>query len=157
MPAKLGPTDSISIERPATPTPAKREKVRLIAKPPISPLNHTAPDGAPQDMTATFGIASFGSTARLSEALPSSVGRAAQFRRTFRFRRLRFRFGFHRLDPGALNLRGLDARGHFYRAGALRRMQRTRMRHHARHQHLRRALVVEIAIGEAHARDRAAE
>src|SRR5258708_13618402 len=36
-------------------------------------------------------------------------------------------------------------------------MQRTRMRHRPRQQHLRRALMVEIAIGEAHARDRSAE
>src|SRR5258708_14254990 len=36
-------------------------------------------------------------------------------------------------------------------------MQRTRMRHRPRQQHLRRALMVEIAIGEAHARNRSAE
>ena len=38
-----------------------------------------------------------------------------------------------------------------------RRMQRTRPGHRAGHQHLRRALMAEIAIGEAHARHRAAE
>src|SRR6266446_1894276 len=43
------------------------------------------------------------------------------------------------------------------RAGLLRRMQRTRPGHRPRHQHLRRALMTEIAIGEAHARNRAAE
>ena len=36
-------------------------------------------------------------------------------------------------------------------------MQRTRPGHRPRHQHLRRALMTEIAIGEAHARDRSAE
>src|ERR1017187_10701121 len=86
-----------------------------------------------------------------------SVGRAAQFRSAFRIRRLGSRFGFDRLDPGALDLRGLDARGHFYRAGLLRRMQRTRPGHRPRHQHLGGALMAEIAIGEAHARDRSAE
>src|SRR4029077_3775614 len=36
-------------------------------------------------------------------------------------------------------------------------MQRARPRPGARHQHLRRTLVTEIAIGEAHARHRSAE
>ena len=36
-------------------------------------------------------------------------------------------------------------------------MQRARPRHRAGHQHLLRALMTEIAIGEAHARDRSAE
>ena len=38
-----------------------------------------------------------------------------------------------------------------------RRMQRTRPSHRARQQHLRSALMPEIAIGEAHARHRSAE
>src|SRR3984893_814283 len=70
---------------------------------------------------------------------------------------LRSRLGSNRLDFGALDLRGLDARRHFDRAGPLRRVQRTRPRHRPRHQHLRRALMTEITIGEAHAGDRAAE
>src|SRR6185312_17220033 len=56
---------------------------------------------------------------------------------------------------------GLHARGHFSprvvdRAGLLR-VTGTRASHRARHQHLRPALMLEIAIGEAHAGDGAAE
>src|SRR5450759_4975479 len=86
-----------------------------------------------------------------------SVGRAAQLRSAFRFGRLGSRLGFDRLDPGALDLRGLDVRGHLYRSGPLRRMQRTWPRHRPRHQHLGCALMTEIAICEGHAGDRAAE
>src|SRR6202035_3857137 len=39
----------------------------------------------------------------------------------------------------------------------LRPVQRTRARHRPRHQHLRRALMIKIAIGETHAGDRSAE
>ena len=63
---------------------------------------------------------------------------------------------------GCSRPRRLDARGDFGagrvdRTGLLRRTQRTRPRNGARHQHLVAALVMEVAIGEAHARDRAAE
>src|SRR6185369_15257994 len=43
------------------------------------------------------------------------------------------------------------------RAGVPWRMQRTRPSHRARQQHLRSALMAEIAISEAHARHRSAE
>src|SRR3982075_2761647 len=86
-----------------------------------------------------------------------SVGRAPQLRSAFRFCRLGSGLGFNRLDPGALDLRGLDPRGHFYRAGPLWRMQRTRPRHRAGHQHLHRTLMMEIAVSEAHAGNRSAE
>src|SRR5580704_6173825 len=65
--------------------------------------------------------------------------------------------GLDRLDFGALDRWGLDARRYFYRAGPLRRLQRTWVGHRPCQQHLRRALMMEIAIGEAHARDRSAE
>src|ERR1700730_18963094 len=91
-----------------------------------------------------------------------SVGRAAQFRSAVGFRRLRSRLRLERLDPGALDPGSLDARGHICvrrigRAALLRRMQGTRPGHRPRHQHLSPALMTEIAIGEAHARDRSAE
>src|SRR6267378_2635036 len=97
--------------------------------------------------------------ALLSAAGSASVGRAAQFRSAFRFRRFRF----DRLDPGALDMRCLDARRYpgprcIGRAGLLaRRMQRTRPGHGACQQHLCHALMTEVAIGKAHARNRATE
>src|SRR6266849_2283196 len=91
-------------------------------------------------------------------ASAASVGRAAQFRSAFGLRRFGSRFGFARLDPGALDLRGLDADPRCIgRTGLLRRTQRTRPGHRSRHQHLRDALVAEVAIGEAHAGDRTTE
>src|SRR6266568_8032927 len=88
----------------------------------------------------------------------ASVGRAAQFRSAFRLRRSGSRFGFDRLDPGALDLWSFDADPRCIgRTGLLRRVQRTRPGHRSRHQHLRDALVAEVAIGEAHARDRTTE
>ena len=50
-----------------------------------------------------------------------------------------------------------SARASAERGASSWRMQRARPRHGARHQHLRRTLVAEIAIGEAHAGHRAAE
>src|SRR6185312_128895 len=73
---------------------------------------------------------------------------------------LDLRLGFHRLELGALHSRRLDPPRYFGTCVARRllpAMQRTRPGHGARHQHLRGALMAEIAIGEAHARDRAAE
>src|SRR5882757_531528 len=95
-------------------------------------------------------------------AKPQSIGRAPQFRRAFRFRRLRLGLGLDRLEFGALDGGRLDAGRYFSarrigRARRLGRMQRARPRHGTGHQHLRRALVAEIAIGEAHARYRSAE
>src|SRR5229473_317460 len=96
-----------------------------------------------------------------ADAGARSVGRAAQFRSGFRFRRFGSRFRFDRLDFGALDPWRLEARGcldprRFGRT-LRRRPQRTRPGHRPRQQHLRGALVMEIAIGEAHARDRSAE
>src|SRR5713226_6392772 len=88
-----------------------------------------------------------------------SVGRAAQLRRVFRFRRL----GFDRLDRAVLDWRCLDTHGsrgprRIGRAGlVLRRMQHTRPGHRPRQQHLGGALMTEVAIGEAHAGDRTTE
>ena len=56
--------------------------------------------------------------------------------------------------PGPMHPRDLGARG-FGRL--LVSACRTWTRHRTREQHLRRALIIEIAIGEAHARNRAAE
>src|SRR6185295_5627591 len=86
-----------------------------------------------------------------------SIRRAAKLRC-----RLGFRFRFDRLDPGALDPRCLDARRYFGARciggpGRLRRMQRARPRYRARHQHVADALMPEIAIGESHARHRAAK
>src|ERR1700722_2481899 len=88
--------------------------------------------------------------------LEMSVGRVAQFRSAFRFRRLSG-LGLDRVDPAALDAWGFHTRAQLHRAGVLRRMQRTRPRHGACQHHRRGALMMEIAIGEAHARDRAAE
>src|SRR6202023_998346 len=68
---------------------------------------------------------------------------------------------FDRFDFRALDRRGLASRRHLgprgsNRPGLLRRPQRARPGCRPRHHHLRRALVTEIAIGKAHARDRAA-
>src|SRR5579872_3837103 len=65
----------------------------------------------------------------------------------------------------ALDCRGFDPHGRFDRAGSLQRTlrrtlaltQRTRMRYRARHQHLGSALMMEIAVSEAHAGHRSAE
>src|SRR6266700_392412 len=90
-----------------------------------------------------------------------SLGRAAQLERTFVLR-LGFGFGLHfrlhRLDPAALDPRRLDARGDLGarcvdRTSLLGAAQRAWSRDGARHQHLVAALVVEVAIGKAHARD----
>ena len=75
----------------------------------------------------------------------------------FRFRRLSDLTG----SILALSTRGVSTRADTSvrdaSAGLLRPVQRTRARHRARHQHLCRALVMEVAIGEAHARHRSAE
>src|SRR5258708_17654919 len=59
--------------------------------------------------------------------------------------------------PGLSSCGRFDPRGRFHRAGPHRRTQRTRPRHRPRQQHLRGAPTTEIAISEAHARDRSAE
>src|SRR3954447_5541080 len=96
-----------------------------------------------------------------------SVGRAAQFRSALGFGRFRpdlfrLRLGLHRLELGALDRRRLDPPRHFGTCvSRARRLlptkQRARSRHGARQQHLRGALMAEITIGEAHARDGATE
>ena len=76
---------------------------------------------------------------------------------------LRLGLGLHRLELGALDRRRFDPRRYLGTCVSRRArrllptMQRARSRHGARHQHLRGALMAEIAIGEAHARDGAAE
>src|SRR3984893_11908125 len=87
-----------------------------------------------------------------------SLGRTTQIRCVFGFRRL----GLDRFDLGDLDLWRLDARRdlgprRIGRAGLPGTTQRTRPRHRPRHQHLGGALMMEIAIGEAHARNRTAE
>src|SRR5579864_5248873 len=88
-------------------------------------------------------------------------GRAAQFRREIGLRRQRARrLGFDRLELAALDLWRLDPRRNLGMRSVdlmLRGMHRTRPDHRARQQHLRPALMVEIAIGKAEARDRAAK
>src|SRR4051794_22928822 len=91
-----------------------------------------------------------------------SLGRAAQLQRPLVLARFGLGFRLHRLDPAALDTRRLDACGDLGvrcadRTGLLRRTQQSRTRNGARHQHLIAALMVEVAIGEAHARHRAAE
>ena len=100
--------------------------------------------------------------ARRRSAPCGSVGRAAQFRRAFRFRRLPISVSDLTGSILALSTCGVSTRAEMSvrdasAERAFRRVQRTRPGHRARHQHLRRALMAEIAIGEAHARDRAAE
>src|SRR5215213_3786623 len=94
---------------------------------------------------------------RPARRLRRSVRRAAQIRSALEFRDIRWHLGLHRCDPAALDTRGFDPAGYFClrslrRARVPWRMQRARPRHCARQQHLRRALMPEIAIGEAHAR-----
>src|SRR5262249_40344918 len=84
-------------------------------------------------------------------------GRTAQFGSAIRSWRLRFR----RLDLAAFDARRLDARSDFRSrnvgsTGSLAAM-RMRPRRCAGHEHLSRALMMKITIGEAHARHRAAK
>ncbi len=117
-------------------------------------------DPVPQaGAAATCPLAETGA-ARFSSLLArfgNSVGRTAQFRSAFRFRRFRSGLGFDRLDLG-FSTRGVSTRADTSTEPVCcRRMQRTRPGHRPRHQHLGGALMAEIAIGEAHARHRAAE
>src|SRR6266700_455715 len=81
------------------------------------------------------------------------VGGTAQFGRTFLLGRRRQGLGFHRLDLAALDLRRLHMRRDLglprHRGRILDLMQRARPGDSARHQHLRPALMMEIAIGKA--------
>src|SRR5579883_508308 len=97
--------------------------------------------------------------ARMTTAARSaeSLGRAAKLRSGLDLRRL----GLDRLDLCALDPRRFHpgrrlSMGLRDRAGRLGVM-RMRSRHGAGHQHLGAALVMEVAVGEAHAGDRAAE
>src|ERR1700684_3203446 len=90
-------------------------------------------------------------------ALRPSIGRVTQLENRLRFCRRGLRLGSDRFEFGALDRRRFDARRNFDRAGLFGRAPRTRMSHRAGHQHLRSALVIEIAVSEAHAGHRSAE
>src|ERR1700733_14572574 len=90
-------------------------------------------------------------------AVRTSIGRVTQLQSGLRFGRRGLRLGTDRFEFGALDRRRFDTRGHLDRAGLLHRAPRTRMGHRAGHQHLRPALVMEIAVSEAHAGHRSAE
>src|SRR3954468_22775447 len=101
-------------------------------------------------------------TTNVPRSEPRSVLGAAQLGCSLGLGRLGLCFALHRIRLGALDRRRLDAGGNFGARGVGRvsfaSMQRTRPRHRARHQHLlAAALMAEIAIGEAHAGDGAAE
>src|SRR4051794_23518170 len=101
-------------------------------------------------------------TTNVPKSEPRSVLGAAQFGRSLGLGRLGSGFALDRLELGALDRRRLDAGGNFRARGvggvSFRCMQRTRPRCGTRHQHLlAAAIMTEIAIGEAHAGDGAAE
>src|SRR5262245_52371142 len=93
-------------------------------------------------------------TTNVPKSEPRSILGAAQLGRRLGLGRL----ALDRLEPGAFHRRRLDAGGNVGRM-SFAGVQRTRpCGRGARHQHLlAAALVAEIAIGEAHAGDRAAE
>src|SRR6185437_1000184 len=90
-------------------------------------------------------------------ALRPSIGRVTQLERRFGFSRRWLRLGTDRFELGALDRRRFNPRRHFDRTGLLHRAPRTRMDHRAGHQHLCPALMMEVAVSEAHAGHRSAE
>src|SRR5579872_5059224 len=86
-----------------------------------------------------------------------SLGRATQLQRRFGSDRCQLRLGLDRLETTGLDPRRLCPCRYFHRTGLVQHAQRTRMSCCAGHQHLRAALMMKVAVSEAHAGHRSAE
>src|SRR5579872_1462091 len=92
----------------------------------------------------------------VGDAPRRSLGRATQLQR-FGSDRCRLRLGLDRLETAGLDPRCLCPCRYFHRTGLVQHAQRTRMSCCAGHQHLRAALMMKVAVSEAHAGHRSAE